>query len=184
MRWQGHVGRAGLLCLLVPLMLAGCSSAPGPTNGEIDAGTLPAAEAPPNEHSDTGGCALITPEQVEAATGVAIDSTSSIGLGCAWIASPDSGGELVATLRQIGGEDGNGARAFTQMLATQEGNAPVQQVPGLGTQAFSTESSAPTIWWQQNQRLYSVAIQIAPAGDVGLDEAAQLATIASGNLPG
>lgn len=186
--FMGRRDVAGLLagvCLAAGLgVLAGCGSAPGPTDAQIDAETLPSVVSPPNDHSDTGGCALITPEQVSAAVGAEVVRTSSIGLGCAWIGGGGTPGELLASLRQVGNQDGDGAREFAKTLATAEDSGPVEQVPGLGEQAFRTTASTPTVWWLQGQQVYAVAVVTAPSTPTSADAALELARIASGNLPG
>ena len=181
---QSVSGLVAGVCLTGALtLLTGCGSAAGPTDAQIDSATLPATVAPPNDDSDTGGCALITPEQVAGASGAAISRTSNIGPGCAWSTSGAGGAELVASLRQLGNQDGNGARVFAETLATQEALGPVEEVAGLGDQAFAAQASAPTVWWVQDQMVYSVAIEVVPAGGLGVGVAVELAKIASGNLP-
>ncbi|WP_024794667.1 DUF3558 domain-containing protein [Tomitella biformata] len=174
---------AGLILLAA---LAGCSgTAAGPDDAQIDSATVPATVEAGNAHSDTGGCALITSAQVAAATGASIERTSNIGTGCSWSgrAPGASGQELVVSLVQTGDENGDGARVLAEQLAMQEALGSVEQVSELGQQAFSSTHSAPTVWWLQDQQVYSVAVELVPAPAGAVDTAIELAKIASGNLP-
>lgn len=182
----GGLGLAGA-ALAASLALTGCSTTSGPTDTQIKSITLPpTTPVSPNNASATGGCALITPEQVSTATHTAITRTSNIGAGCAW--SDDTGGkhgmQLVAGLRVLASdENGDSARDFAYALAKRQSDGPVVPVPGLGEQAFTSDVGVPTVWWQQGQSVYSIAIELAPAYGVGVDAAVELARIASGNIP-
>lgn len=181
---RGFAGLAAGLALVAAL--AGCGSSPGPSTAQVDEATIPAVVVPPNNDSDTGGCALITPEQVGAATGASIERTSNVGSGCAWLGAADGAGgrELVVSLVRTGNQDGDGPRVFSELLATQEAHGAIEQVPGLGSRAFSSTVSAPTVWWLQDQQVYSVAVELVPPPAGALDMAIELAKVASGNLPG
>lgn len=185
----GAVARGGALlgaAAAAGAVLAGCSDTPPePSASELSAITLPTSELPPNVHSDSGPCALLTGAEITQETGAQVDRTSEVAGGCVW-QGDDGGTRPIVNLRVLDDLDGDIMRVYGDTKRDAAEAGPVREIDGLGERAFTTASAAPTVWWVQGGHVYGLSVlsSAAASGDAGATAALDLARLASSRVEG